>query len=348
MKKRALAISLIACMLFYTGINHAQAQTSDALEYMESITSQFSTIMDDTWDYTSSVAHSKNANKIDSKRKALLVTLTDAMKKIKAMPDFKGDASLRDSALSFLNIDYNVLNSDYEKIVDMEAIADSSYDLMEAYLNAQVIAGKKLDTANTNLMAIQRVFAEKNDITITENKDKVTIKLENSAKVFEHYNKVYLIFFKSYKQDAYLWNAVSGGDLSLIEQNKKTLLETTTQGLALLDSVSSFKGDLSLITACKKALLFYKSEAGTKLQDITDYLVSKEKFDIIKKEFDGKAQASRTKDDVDAYNKAVEEVNNASTKYNTSSQKLFTERNAILESWNTAGTAFLDKQVPKY
>jgi hypothetical protein len=348
MKKFFLTVAIITGMIFFSGINNTKAQTtSDALTYMETISKQFASIMDDTWDYTSTVAHSKSAGKVDSKRKALLKTLTEAKKTISKMSDFEGDASLRDTVLSFLTIDYNVLNDDYSKIVDMEAIADSSYDLMEAYLLAQEIAGNILDTANANLVTVQKTFATNHGITITDEKDIVARKLESSAKVFKYYNKVYLIFFKSYKQDAYLWTAVTSGDISSIEQNKTLLLKNATEGLSLLDSIKSYKGDNSLVTTCKKALTFYKLEVGTKLQDIIDYYTSKEKFDKIKAAYDAKG-SSHSKAEVDEYNAAVVEVNNAGTKYNTANQKLTTERNGVVDSWNTAGQAFLDKQVPKY
>lgn len=349
MKNICLSLSFIAFAIFGTGMNSAKAQTSsDALVYMESITNQFTTIMDDTWDYTSTVAHSKSAKKTDSKRKDLLKTLEEAKKKISKMPGFEGDASLRDTVLAFLTIDYDVLNDDYSKIVDMEELAESSYDLMEAYLLAQEIAGNKLDTANSNLIIQQKVFAANHNINIIDNKDKVAKKLESSAKVFKYYNKIYLIFFKSYKQDAYLWNAITTNDLSSIEQNKNALLKSSTEGLALLDSVKSFKGDIALVTACKKALIFYKSEAGTKLQDIVDYYISKDKFVKINAAYESKDKSSLTKAEVDEYNSAVEEVNKAGTKYNTANQKLTTERNTAIEGWNTAGQTFLDKHVPQY
>jgi len=333
--------------IFFAGIKSVNGQT-DALKYMEGISLQLKSIMDDTWDYTSSVAHSKSAKKIETKRKELLKTITTVKNKITKMPDFEGDASLRDTVLAFLSIDYDVMNDDFSKIVNMEALADSSYDQMEAYLYAQQIANNKLDTASSNFIAEQKVFAEKNNINIIDNQDKISKKLESSAKVFTYYNKVYLIFFKSYKQDVYLWRAITGNDVSGIEQNKNALLTSTTEGLALLDSIKSFKGDNGLVAACKKALLFYKSEGGTKLDDIVDYYISKDKFDKIKTAFAAKNKASLSKAEIDEYNAAVADVNKAGTKYNTANTKLTTDRNTAIDGWNTAGQNFLDKHVPKY
>ena len=71
-----------------------------------------------------------------------------AKNNIAKMPDFEGDKSLRDSTVSYLSLCYNVLNEDYSKILDLEEIAEQSFDLMEAYLLAQQKAGEKLDEAS--------------------------------------------------------------------------------------------------------------------------------------------------------------------------------------------------------
>ena len=42
---------------------------------------------------------------------------------------------------------YNVLNDDYSKIINMEEIAEQSYDAMEAYILAQEMVDKKPEEA---------------------------------------------------------------------------------------------------------------------------------------------------------------------------------------------------------
>jgi hypothetical protein len=325
------------------------AQTfTKAGDYLQNISTQFSAIRDDTWDYTSAVAHSKSAKKIENKRKELLKTISAAQKKISNMSAYDGDAGLRDSVVSFLTMDYNIINYDYAKIVDMEEIAEQSYDQMEAYLLAQEKANNKLDAANDNLLLEQQKFAEAHNINLIENKDKISKKLEKSGLVFSYYNKIYLIFFKSYKQEAYLLDAMNKSDVNSIEQNKNTLILYDSIGLSTLDTMRSFKGDASLKTACKAVLNFYKTEAGSKLKDISDYYISKEKFDKIKTAFEAKSESSRTKADVDKYNAAVAEINKTGKKYQLVNDDLNLKRNTAVENWNTAVKTFLDKQVPKY
>jgi len=347
--KLALYTVLISAFIF-SNQPSLKAQTyTNAVDYMTAISDQFSKIMSETWDYTSAVAHGKSAKKVEANRKELIKAIADAKKKISAMPGYDDDTAYRDSVVAFLAMDYNIMNNDYAKIVDMEEIAEQSYDQMETYLKAQELANAKLDRANDNLSVQQKLFATENNINITENKDKIAKKLESSDKVIKYYNITYLIFFKSYKQEAYLLDAIIKNDLTSIEQNKNTLLAYTTSGLAVLDTLKSFNGDANLKIACKVALTFYKNEADTKiLQDVLDYYSAKSKFEKIKTAFDAKAASSRTKTDVDEYNAAVTEYNKAGIKYNTTNTELNTKRTAAIEGWNKAGEAFLDKHVPKY
>jgi len=139
---------------------------SDAVSYMNYIGNEYQKITNDVMSYTSAVAHGKSARKQEKKRKELLQTALNTKNKIEKMPDFQGDHSLRDTAVSFLKLNYNVLNNDYAKIVDLEEIAEQSYDLMEAYLMALEIANEKLDNAFQIVIYQRNKFAEKNNINI--------------------------------------------------------------------------------------------------------------------------------------------------------------------------------------
>lgn len=73
---------------------------------------------------------------------------------------------------------YTVLKEDFDKILDMEDIAEQSYDFMEVYVLAKELA---------------------NNITLVEGEmDKKSQKINKASNVLEYYNDVYLIFFKSY------------------------------------------------------------------------------------------------------------------------------------------------------
>jgi hypothetical protein len=341
---RTLLSVLCFTLLF---VNQSKAQKA-AVEYLETINKELGAIMADTWDYTSAVAHGKTARKIDNRRKDLIKTSLQAKNKVNRMPAFEGDAAFRDSVVAFLDINYKVLTQDYEKIVNMEEIAEQSYDLMEAYLLAQEKANERLNMAGDRMEDEQKKFAAKNNINLLENKDKVAKKLESAGDVMKYYNELYLIFFKSFKQEAYLIDAMNRSDLNAMEQNKNALLTTATDGIAKLENIKPFKGDANLKAACKNMLEFYKNEASEKMPVIVNFYMKKEKLEKVKAAFDAKPESKRTQQDFDQYNAAVNDMNADLNKYNSNNDALNKNRSDLNNKWNNAAAKFMDSHVPKY
>lgn len=341
-----LSIALLTGATLYCNSMRSQ-DTKTAIGYLDYIGKEFNDIQENTWDYTSSVAHGKSAKKVEKRRKEVIAANQDAIRKIKKLPAFDGNTAFRDSAISFLNTNYAVMNFDYAKIIDMEEVAEQSYDAMEAYMLAQEKANEKLHSAGEMIGNEYKKFAEANNIKLIEGKDKTSKNLEIANQVYKHYNEVYLIFFKSYKQEAYLLDAMQKSDVNGFEQNKNALIKTSTEGLTKIKEVKPYKGDATVKLACEQVLNFYKDEAEKKLSNAAEFFVKKENFEKIKKAFDAKPANQRTKQDVDQYNNAVNEYNAASTKFNNINAELNAKRNQLLENWNKIASNFTDKHTPK-
>ena len=342
MKKLTL---LITGLVFFalTG----SAQYPDASAYMEAITKEYRSIQEDMWDYTNAASHGKSAKTVEQKRSALVKTTYAAKGKVSRMPDYEGNTMYRDSVVAFLDIYYLVLKEDYANIVDMEEIAEQSYDLMEAYMMAKEGANDKLSQASNMLSSEQEKFAKEFTIELVDAEDDLSKKMEIADQVYDYYNEIYLIFFKSYIQDVYLTAAISKGDVSAIEQNKSALAATCEEGLGKLKMIRSFNGDMSVVQACQEMLKFYQEEADQKIKDITNYFLKAENFETIKKSFDQKKEKDRTQEDIDRYNGAVNESNEAGQKYNETTAYLNKERANKLDNWNRSVSKFTDKHVPK-
>jgi hypothetical protein len=344
MKINVKTITIATAIFILPTISIAQ-QFNTGIEYLSFIGEQYKQLSDDQWNYTKSVANDKSAKKIESKRLELLKTNKSAQLKISKMPDFKSNTSYRDSVVQFLKLNYNVLNNDYEKIVNMEEIAEQSYDLMEAYLTAQELAGEKIKEASKMLTTEEKKFASENNINLVDNQSKKSSKLEEAAKVYKYYNKIYLIFFKSYKQEAYLLDAMSKLDLNAMEQNKNALLEYAEEGLKELNELKAYESDNSLLVAAKEMLAFYKDEASKKMPIILDFYLKKEKYESIQKAFDEKKKSKRTNEDINSINKASEEYNEAVNKYNEINEFLNKNRTKQLDNWNSSSKKFTKKHI---
>jgi predicted DNA-binding protein len=337
----------ICTVLWIAFFGVASAQNFESAgEYLSYINQQQETVTKKFLSYNSAVSHGRNAKKVENLRSKLLDEVQEARMNINSMPSFKGDKTFRDSAVSFMKLYYNVLNDDYGKIVNMQEIAEQSYDLMEAYLLAEEMVSKKLSAANDAVIAAQKKFAEKNNIQLTEGKSDVGDMMHQVGEVNHYYNTIYLLFFKSYKQETYMLDAIEKKNLTAIEQNRSALLQVAQAGLTALNAIQPYKGDNSLVNNCRQTLEFHVKEANEKINTITDFLLTQEKFSKIKADFEKKS--SPTQEEVDAYNKGVKDINTAANAYNATNKQLTEQRNKLLNDWNEGVNAFMDSKMPVY
>jgi hypothetical protein len=226
----------------------------------------------------------------------------------------------------------------------MEEIAEQSYDAMEAYMLAQEKANEKLQEASARQNAMQKQFASKYNITLIESESVTEAKMKVASMVMKHYNEVYLIFFKAYKQEGYLMEALNQKKVNSIEQNLNSLESFADQGLEKLKDLKGYGGDASLIIACRNMLNFYKDEVK-KGAAMTDYFLKEENFAKLKKQFDAKG-SKRTQQDIDQYNKGVNDMNAAGTTYNSTNNELNKQRTNSLNGWNNAVKKYMDAYIP--
>lgn len=335
------------CFFLLVKIAEVRAQDlSTPGAYMTFISEKIRNINQTYINYLSAVSHGKSAKKVEKLREKTVNTIFDARSEVAGTLPYKGDKTLRDATVAYLKTCYIVFNEDYGKIVNMEEIAEQSYDAMEAYLMAQEKAGEKLTEAGQQRNAVAKTFAEKYGVKINDVKDELDLKMELADKVTDYYNKVYLIFFKSNRQEAYLVDAINRKDINGIEQNRNALLNYATAGLEALQQVNAFESDATLMAACKRALLFYKELAEKKIGKVSDYMLAEENFSKTKKAFDAKPANKRTQADIDNFNKAVNEINAAGNAYNKVNNEINKDRDVVINTWNDAVKRFMDDHMP--
>jgi len=344
--KMYLRTSLLLLFSLILLTNRSGAQVfENAGQYMDHITKANQVLTEKYLLYLSGMSHGKSARKVEKRRLEVLQAISDTKFSIMGMPPYKGDRTLKDTTVAYLKILNSVFNEDYGKIVNMEEIAEQSYDLMEAYMLAQEKANEKLQQASEKQNEMQKKFAAKNNITLIESESASEAKMKIASAVMKHYDEVYLIFFKSYKQEAYLMDAVNQKNVNSIEQNVNSLQSFSEQGLEKLKDLKGYNNDASLIIACRNLLIFYKDEAK-KGSAMTDFFLKAENFAKLKKQFDSKPGSKRTQQDVDQFNKAVKEINDAGNDYNAINNDLNKQRSKTLDGWNHAVKRYMDEYIP--
>ena len=168
-----------------------------------------------------------------------------------------------------------------------------------------------------------------------------------AGKVSQYQREVFLIFFKCNNQERYLVDAQNKKDLNALEQSRSALEKYATENMAKLAKIKPFNADNSIVDACRKYLQFCIKEVKEQIPAVQDYYNKKDNFDKLGKVMQEKGN-NRTKEDVDAYNKAVKDINAATAKYNLANEAINKARTEANNNWNNSVQKFFDKHIPKY
>lgn len=336
---------LFTIALLFLAINLSAQTFDNALQYLDFVSEQQEGITKKMWKYTKSIAHSKSDRNIENKRKSLLKTLDKAIGKIKQAQGYDG-SEFKNQLLKRLQYSKNMLNDDYAKIIDMKAVAEQSYDAMEAYMLAQEMADKKMEEIQAEYEANYYAFANKHKINIIENESDLSKNMTISNEVFRHYKKMYLIYFKVYINEIYLMQALNNGDANAIQQNANALSESAKEGLEILKSVEHYKNDKSIANATKKAFEFFIDEADNKMPQIVEFLVLNEDLQKTQAALEKTPQKKRTKEQIDGYNDMVNDFNKKVKVYNNTNTELNNKRQMVINNLNDTNQNFLSKHIP--
>ena len=343
-----LSIRVILLLLF--SISSSQTtnaqQFKNALQYLEFVSGEQEIVTRNTWKYTKAIAHSKSDRTVDSKRKTLIKSIERAQMKIEKAQAFEGD-EFKQNVLNNLELNKNLLQQDYEKIIDMKAVAEQSYDLMEAYMLAQELADEKMTKAQQEYEMHYYAYARKHNINIIESETDLGKKMQISSDVFDHYNELYLTFFKVNMNEVYLYEAIERNDISAIEQSSNALSESAAEGLAKLDTITLYKKDRMLVDATRKTFEFYLDEANNQVPKLTDFLILNEEFEAIRAQLENTPKKKQTKAQIDAYNEKVPQINKAVDEYNRTNTLLNKKRQQVIGGLNSSYERFLAKHIPK-
>ena len=342
-----MKLKLVFFLALMIQLNATAQEFKTPVDYLSYIGKEQDLIAKSTWKYTKAVAHSKSARRIDNTRKQLITSIQNASKKINAIKDgYKGDQEFKNQILDYLSFVEKNIKEEYDKIIDMQEVAEQSYDLMEAYILTRDLVNEKLDAEQEKVVSAQKSFASKYNINITEDTSELSKKMQKSNEVFKYRTELYLIFFKTYVTDSYLSIAIENKDLAAIEQNKNALIQYANEGLEKIKAIKAYNNDSSILNATKKALEYYKKEGEEFAPIVTNFLMFNDKFDNARKTLEAKKQKDRTKEEVDNYNGMVKQINNEINKYNKENNSNFQDKNKIIELWNTTSDNFVSKHVP--
>src|SRR5215467_5655208 len=156
-KKLSIFILTILCMMNIP--SSAQDIQTNPGDYMTAITKARGDMDTKYMQYVSAAAHGRRARKVEKLRQQVLDNITDCRYKTTDLPKYKGDNSLRQGSIDYIQFCYRIFNEEYKKIVNMEELAEQSFDEMQAYILLQEMVDQKLHEASSNLQKVTTDFA---------------------------------------------------------------------------------------------------------------------------------------------------------------------------------------------
>jgi hypothetical protein len=196
--------------------------------------------------YMSAAAHGRRARKVEKLRQQVLDNITQSRYNTVDLPKYKGDNSLRQGSIDYIQLCYSVFSDDYKKIVNVEELAEQSVDEMQVYILLQEKVSQRLHEASANLDKISKEFAAKYNVILTEEKSPLGEKMETAGKLNKYINNVYLAFFKCNWEDNQLTTAMNNKKVNDIEQARSALAHYAAEGLQGLDTLKVLKAILHL------------------------------------------------------------------------------------------------------
>ncbi|MES2774662.1 MAG: hypothetical protein V4722_10780 [Bacteroidota bacterium] len=338
--KKWLLTALAACIC----VMILQAQTDSPVPHFEGIVKAMRAVNEKYLVYNSAAAHS-SVKKAERKRQDLLAQIDKSRYAIAELGYYKNDRVLAKATTDYFKLLTDNMNDNYAKIVNLEEIAEQSYDNMEAYLLLRKKVAERMEAAGDTMQSRQEEYCKRHGITLSSSEDEMSQKMKKAGEVSEYNDNLYLIFFKCSAQEEDMMEALEKKNITAMEQIKGAMVKYADEGLARLDTTKSFSGDASLKAACKRTLDFFKKEAD-KMSISTDFIMKQEAFDKIKKTFESSPTARSNKQEIDNYNKAVSELNKALNISNQNNNYLNETRAGVYKDWNEATATFLDTHMP--
>lgn len=113
---------------------------------------------------------------------------------------------------------YKIFSEDYAHVVNMEEIAEQSFDEMQVYILLQEKTSEKLKRASDLTTAALTSFAAKYKVTLLDGKSELGTRMEKEGKLNHYHNQLYLLFFKCNWQDGQLTEAMNKKKLNDVER----------------------------------------------------------------------------------------------------------------------------------
>ena len=335
MKKATIIICLLSGVSLFSQDN--------AIRYLSMVDANIRTVQAANLEYILAASNGK-PEIAEQERQELIQTLALAHEQLASLPSFDGSTKLRDSAMSFLRISHALIIEDYGRVISLEPVAERSFDAMEAYIGARAAAQSRLKGAGAMVEHEYLLFARRHGFDIKPSTDALSSSITNASKAYAHYNAVYDVFFRNYKQESYLLDAISLGHISAIDQNLAALERSATTGLGELRDINPF-GDDRLVAACRNLLSFYRNEATGALAGSASFFIDKDDLERRTQILTAAREGETEKAALQKHEEASAEFRKRNDSFSKTNSALAQKRDGLVQNFQKEADLFMKKYV---
>lgn len=297
------------------GTSVSAQESSGAVAYLEQINAEHNAVTTKNLEYIQYSVHVEDYYEVEKKRQEVLAQMDESINATKAMPAFQGNFGLRDELLATIKSYRESFAMEFNELNLLKKESKESYEAMEAYLNAQDAAEKKLGLVSQHFYAAQKTFAKEYRIRLIEAEENSEVEQINQVNAY--YRAIFLKYFKVSKHNAIFMDALSREDPKEMERARIQLSNDADAALLVLRKMPDFRGDVAYRDAAIELISFFDKLADDGFKKIT--------FIQRKKEL--------TQEDVDTFNGVIEYYNG--------------HVNELLQHYNDTLNQLLRNNVPK-
>ncbi len=346
LSKLIIQMKSFLVLIVFVSLSFLQAQ--NPTDYMKQINAYNQEMMQNNWKYLSAVARSKSPSKVERMRRNVESTVRSSIESLKRMPDFQGNDAYRQAALAYQDFSLDLITGKTQKLVDMEAISQDSYDSMEAYVLYQRQLNYLNQAESDKVKQAEKAFAQEFEVELVQgNESDLVKKLKEGSKVLRYKEDMFLVFARASMYEMDMLSRINTSDNYNFAHAGMTLMELVDKSRKVMDTITDINPDLSLRRATTKALDFYQKEADELIPAVNEFQKLQNDFKSFKDKFDATPNAQNDKKWIDQYNQKVENFNAESQKFTTLMNDYSAKRTQNYNDWNQAADDYILKHMPE-
>ena len=304
--------SLLLSLLIAGSLN-AQQSLNNPVGYFDFFNQQHNALAQKNMEYLQYAVHSNDIQVIAEKRLALLEQVKTTQEQVAKVPEYDNDAGLKPTMTEVLNTYEELFDIGFQQVETLKLESQESFEQMERYLAAQTEGEKRMAEASARLLAVQRRFAQANNMPLMEDAGAST-EAEQLNSLNEYQRGIFLRSFRISKLNANFMVAMEQGDGKALENIRQELVKAANEELPIVKGMSDYNGDTAYRDANVEQMEIIRNLAENDYPALVNAISKGDQL---------------TQADVNAYNQAIGKVN---TQLNPAAEKVNTTLQNLLRS----------------